>query len=353
MIDKQPTEAMKNRADIADLIFEKSENQGKLRSGWLQIPDSPSRGRKKFFPSEEECTISDSHALVRNPYARFEHSTGYLRSETGLPVFYSHWRPGREARGVVLVLHGLGEHSGRYRHLVGALLKAGYTVYAHDHQGFGRSGGPRCYVQGFHDYLSDISQVVSLARQRSPGLPCCLYGHSMGGLIGLQYLMDVPGAFDFCVIASPSLRSHELSPFNRLLKRILESVHRVRPQLTFRQRGSLDTLSRDWEEVQLAIRDSLGVPLRSARWVVEFFEAMREVSDRANEIRLPILMMQGLADAVVVQSATQEFFAHIGSTDKSLCLFEGYYHELHNDLGREKPIGTALDWLNARCPAIQ
>ncbi|MDE0141762.1 MAG: lysophospholipase [Caldilineaceae bacterium] len=352
-MERRPTEAKKKQADIADYSYEGSEYQGNFKSNWLQIPDSSKRGNIQYCRSEEECTISDLLAPARSPYVGFKHSTGYLRSETGLPIFYSQWLPSRKARGVVLVLHGLGEHSGRYRHLVGAFLKAGYSVYAHDHQGFGRSGGPRCYVQGFHDYLSDISQVVSLARQRSPGLPCCLYGHSMGGLIGLQYLMDVPGAFDFCVIASPSLRSQDLSPFNRLLKRILESVHRVRPQLTFRQRGSLDTLSRDWEEVQLAVRDSLGVPLRSARWVVEFFEAMQEVSDRANEIRLPILMMQGLADAVVVPSATQEFFAHVGSTDKSLCLFEGYYHELHNDLGREKPIGAALNWLNARCPAIE
>lgn len=349
--DKRPAEAMKKPVDCADQIFAYSESQGNSRQGWLQMPDIAQGGNLKFCPSEEEYTISDSLAPARNSYASFEHSTGYLRSESGLPVFYGLWRPSRATRGVVVILHGLGEHSGRYRHLVGALLKAGYTVYAHDHQGFGRSGGPRCYVQGFHDYLSDISQVVSMARRRSPGLPCCLYGHSMGGLIGLLYLMDVPGAVDFSVIASPSLRSHDLSLFNRILKRILESVHRVRPQLTFRQRGSLDTLSRDWEEVQLATRDSLGVPLRSARWVVEFFETMQEVSDRANEIRLPILMMQGLADAVVVPSATQEFFTRIGSEDKSLRLFEGYYHELHNDLGREKPIGAVLDWLDARFPA--
>ncbi|MYH61667.1 MAG: lysophospholipase, partial [Caldilineaceae bacterium SB0675_bin_29] len=100
----------------------------------------------------------------------------------------------------------------------------------------------------------------------------------------------------------------------------------------------------------IAMRDSLGVPLRSARWVVEIFETMQEVGDRANEIRLPVLMMQGLADAVVVPSATQEFFAQVGSEDKSLRLYEGYYHELHNDLGRERPIGAVLDWLNARCP---
>ena len=302
----------------------------------------------RFCPSEEEYPLPLKNA--QHPNKSLQHSTGYLRGESGLPIFYSRWRPVGSARGAVLILHGLGEHSGRYRHLVGALHQAGYLVYAHDHQGFGRSGGARCYVQGFHDYLSGVTQILSMARKENPGLPFCLYGHSMGGLIGLLYLMEAPGAADLAVIASPSLQSHDLSPVNRVLKRILELTHRVRPQLTFRQRGTLDILSRDWEEVQIAMGDTLGVPLRSARWVVEFFETMQEVSERAHEVRLPILMMQGLADAVVVPSATQEFFAQVGSEDKSLRLYEGYYHELHNDLGRERPIGAVLDWLNARCP---
>ena len=349
--EKRPTDAMKKQVDFADQTSGDSENQGNSRETRLQMSDSTGKENVKYCQPAAEFASSDSLVTAGRSYAGSEYSTGYLRGESGLPVFYGRWRPGRATRGVVLILHGLGEHSGRYRHLVRALLEAGYTVYAHDHQGFGRSGGPRCFVQDFHDYLSDITQVVSMARQRSPGLPCCLYGHSMGGLIGLLYLMDVPGAVDLGVIASPSLQSHDLSLFNRILKRILESVHRVQPQLTFRQRGSLDTLSRDWEEVQLAESDLLGVPLRSARWVVEFFGTMQEVRERASEIRLPILMLQGLADAVVVPAATQAFFARIGSTDKSLSLYEGYFHELHNDLGREKPIGAVLDWLDARCPA--
>lgn len=323
-------------------------NQRKTAESGLYSPGRTSNRDIQFCPSQEEYSLSFQHAQL--PNKSLQHSTGYLSGESGLPIFYSRWRPVGSARGAVLILHGLGEHSGRYRHLVGALHQAGYLVYAHDHQGFGRSGGARCYVQGFHDYLSGVTQVLSMARKENPGLPFCLYGHSMGGLIGLLYLMEAPGAADLAVIASPSLQSHDLSPLNRVLKRILELTHRVRPQLTFRQRGTLDILSRDWEEVQIAMRDSLGVPLRSARWVVEFFETMHEVSERANEVRLPILMMQGLADAVVVPSATQEFFANMGSEDKSLRLYEGYYHELHNDLGRERPIGAVLDWLNARCP---
>ena len=311
---------------------------------------SSAQGSDSHFTSTEEVEYrkTGSEPDSSNGY-ECEHTTGYIRSESGLPIFYSRWRPAGPVKAIVLILHGLGEHSGRYRHLVKALTQAGYLVYAHDHQGFGRSGGARCFIQGFHDYLFDITQFLSLARLENPGLPCCLYGHSMGGLIGLLYLMEAPGAVDLAVISSPSLQAHDLTLVNRALKRILELLHRFRPQLTFRQRGTLDILSRDWEEVQRATGDSLGVPLRSARWVVEFFETMQEVSDRAAEVQLPLLMLQGLADVVVVPHATQEFFSKVGSQDKSLRLYEGFYHELHNDLGRERPIGAVIDWLDAHC----
>ena len=317
-----------------------------------RVPLSLSRTSNRdvqFCPSHEDYALSFQHAQHSN--RNLQHSTGYFRGESGLPIFYSRWRPVGSARGAVLILHGLGEHSGRYRHLVGALHQAGYLVYAHDHQGFGRSGGARLLSPGLPRLPEWRNTGPVYGSQGEPRPPWSVFTDiQWAGLIGLLYLMEAPGAADLAVIASPSLQSHDLSPVNRVLKRILELTHRVRPQLTFRQRGSLDILSRDWEEVQIAMRDSLGVPLRSARWVVEFFETMQEVSERANEVRLPILMMQGLADAVVVPSATQEFFAKVGSEDKSLRLYEGYYHELHNDLGRERPIGAVLDWLSARCP---
>ncbi len=341
-------EVMNSQAERTAHISAVRNNERQPQNNLQSLHPSTAGRGIQFCPTEEEYRKTGSE-MDDSLWQKAEHATGYLGSESGLPLFYSRWKPHGTIHGTVLILHGLGEHGGRYRHLVNALLQAGYKVYAHDHQGFGRSGGARCYVQGFHDYLNDITQVVSLARQRNPGLPCCLYGHSMGGLIGLLYLMEAPGAVDLAVISSPSIQSHDLSFVNQVLKRILELVHRVRPQLTFRQRGSLDILSRDWEEVQLALADSLGVPLRSARWVVEFFETMQEVRERAAEIQHPILMMQGLADAVVVPTATQEFFARMASEDKSLRLYEGYYHELHNDLGRERPIGAVVDWLNSRC----
>ncbi len=300
---------------------------------------------------EDGGTTAPQHPAASLSNGSHGHATGYIRGASGHSIFYNRWRQGDHPRGIVLILHGLGEHGGRYRHLVAALSRAGYAVYAHDHHGFGRSGGARAYVHSFHDYLNDISQVLSMARGRDPGLPCCLYGHSMGGLLGLLYLMEAPGAADLAVISSPSLQPQSLSLVNRLLKLILVTLHHAKPTLTFQQRGSLDVLTRDWEEVQRALRDSLGVRQRSARWVVEFFRATQEVRDRAGEVTLPVLMMQGLADAVVSPAATQAFFSRTPSADKTLRLYEGYYHELHNDLGRERPIGAVIDWLDSRCKA--
>ena len=320
-------------------------------SGTNADPPRLPHGNVLLCSTDDAIRVSTGSSQSIASNGSFGLSTGYIRSESGHSIFYSRWRPSGPARGIVLILHGLGEHGGRYRHLVAALLQAGYIVYAHDHQGFGRSGGARAYVNGFQDYLSDITQVVSMARQRDPGLTCCLYGHSMGGLLGLLYLMEAPGAADLAVISSPSLQSHNLSLINRVLKQILVMLHRVQPTLTFHQRGSLDVLSRDWEEVERAMNDSLGVSHRSARWVVEFFESMQEARERAAEISLPILMMQGLADAVVMPAATQAFFARVASADKTLRLYDGYYHELHNDLGRERPISAVLDWLDDRCQA--
>ncbi len=293
-------------------------------------------------------THGDQTASIYPLDGSFGFSTGSFRSESGASVFYRHWRPAGPARAVVLILHGLGEHGGRYRHLVAALAQAGYLVYAHDHQGFGRSGGARGFVNCFQDYLDDITQVVMMARRRNPGLPCCLYGHSMGGMLGLHYLMEMPGAVDLAAISAPALQP-QLDPLNRFLKQLLVLLHRVWPTLTMPQPGSQDGLSRDVREVHLAMSDPLGVHHRNARWVVEIFATMQEVTDRAGEVRLPILMMQGMADVVVLPAAAQAFFHRLSSADKTLHLYEGYYHELHNDLGRERPIGELIAWLDARC----
>lgn len=273
------------------------------------------------------------------------HRTGEFTGVRGVPIFYQSWLPENGvSRGVVVLVHGLGEHSGRYGNLVECLLPEGYGVYANDHQGFGRSGGLRGHVERFMDYVADVRQTVDLAGREHPGRPIALFGHSMGGLIGLLYALEHPDTVQFLVISAPALRA-ETAPHLVFLMRVMNLV---RPTFTITRPGDGSGISRDPEVVRAFVEDPLYVPVSSARWAVEILSAQKQVMARAAELRLPLLMVQGTADTSVLPAATREFYERVSSPDKTLLEYEGYYHELHNDLGKEKPLSDITAWLNAR-----
>lgn len=276
------------------------------------------------------------------------HRTGEFTGVRGLPIFYQSWLPAEGVkRGVVVLVHGLGEHSGRYRNLVECLLPEGYAVYANDHQGFGRSGGQRGHVERFMDYVADVHQTVGLAQQEQPGQPIALFGHSMGGLIGLLYALEHQETLHCLVISAPALAA-KTAPHLVLLMRLMNLV---RPTFTITRPGDASGVSRDPEVVRAFVEDPLHVPVSSARWAVEILATQKQVMARAGELRLPLLLVQGSADTMVIPAATQEFYRRVASTDKSLRLYEGYFHELHNDLEKERPLADMIAWLNAHMPA--
>ncbi len=297
----------------------------------------------------DQASQSAPDAASQPEQARWRprHSASTFVGVRGVPIFYQRWLPDRDPpRGVVVIVHGLGEHSGRYHNVVERLLPEGYAVYALDHRGFGRSGGPRGHVDRFQDYLEDVKTLVELAREEQPDLPVALFGHSMGGLIGLAYALDYPETLDYLVISAPALAAD--TP--RHLVWFLRLANRFRPQFTVKRPGDQSGISRDPAVVQAFIQDPLYVPISSARWAVEILAAQPRIMARAEELRLPFLLMQGLADTVVRPDASQAFFQRVSSPDKTLLVYEGYFHELHNDLGKEKPLDDLVAWLNQRMP---
>lgn len=273
------------------------------------------------------------------------HHTATFTGIANVPIFYQKWLPADGVRrGSVVIVHGLGEHGGRYTNLIERLLPEGYALYAIDHQGFGQSGGRRGHVERFEHYLPDVRHVVDLARQEQGHLPVALFGHSMGGLIGLHYLMEQEQSVDCAVISAPALLANP----NRWLVRLMRLINWVRPTFVLTRPGSGTAVSRDPEVIRHFIEDPLFVGKSSARWVVEILAAQPKIAARADEITLPILVVQGLADSVVVPAATAEFFERVSSPDKTLLTYEGYFHELHNDVDKEKPLGDVAEWLNQR-----
>lgn len=271
--------------------------------------------------------------------------SGMFEGASGVPIFYQRWLPmGGVRRGSVVIVHGLGEHSDRYTNVVSRLLPEGYAVYAADHQGFGRSGGQRGHVKRFADYLPDLRHMVEMAHSEQQGMPLAMFGHSMGGLISLQYVLAYAHTLDLLVLSAPGLRAN----FPKWLVMFLRLINFVYPTFSIRRPGDPSVITRDREALRRFLDDPLRVPINTARFATEGIATQSNTMQRAAEIRLPVLMIHGAADQFVDPRATEEFFHKISSEDKTLLLYEGFYHEIHNDLDKEKPLDDIVQWLNAR-----
>lgn len=272
-----------------------------------------------------------------------QHSEATFTSVANVPIFYQKWLPDGPVRGSVMIVHGLGEHGGRYGNLVERLLPEGYAVYAIDHQGFGRSGGQRGHVNRFRDYAEDVHKLNGIVRGEQPGQPLAVFGHSMGGLISLDYAQTYPKDADCWIIQAPALRA-EISPLLVLLARVMNLI---RPTFSTTRPPGGD-VSRDPVVVQSFEEDPLHVPVSTVRWLSEFLAAQKRVMAQVKSTPGPLLILQGMSDNMVIPAATQEFFEQVTAADKTLLLYDGYYHELHNDIGKEKPLGDIIGWLKAR-----
>ena len=268
----------------------------------------------------------------------------------GTEIFYQRRLPAvPRPRAVILLVHGLGEHSDRYNHLFQRLVPEGYAFYGPDHRGFGRSGGPRGHVTRFEQYVGDLKQLNTVMDEELPGIPKVIYGHSMGGLITLSYAMAHPGDFPTLVSSSPGLANPPRA--GRLLLGVLNVLSLIHPTYALDSRGDHAGLSRDPAEVRRAKADTLCHGRITARWVTEFLNAQHRVSRHPQRLTTPsVLMLQGTGDTKVIPRASHDFFQALAMRDKTYHGYPGFYHELHNDLDRQQVLEDVAHWLNQRHP---
>lgn len=269
---------------------------------------------------------------------------GEFRGGGGVRIWYQSWRP-EAPRAILALAHGLGEHGGRYGNVVAEVVPRGYAVYALDHRGHGRSDGRRGHVESFAEYIADLGRLIEIAAGECPGLPAFLLGHSLGGTIALRYALERPEGLRGVIASSPLLRMRlGVPPSKRLLGNVMSRLYP-----TFTQRSGLpaEALSRDPEVVAAYTADPLVHDLVSARLFTEMLTTAEAVLARAPELRLPCLLLVSGADAMVDPQASQELHARLGSADKTLHLYEGFYHEGLNEVGRERPLADLVSWLEA------
>ncbi len=271
-------------------------------------------------------------------------NSGYLKTFDSLSLYYT-VSACENPLANALIIHGIGEHSGRYQELKNLLTSLQITAYSMDHRGHGRSGGQRGHVNHFDEYLQDVKCLHDLALNEQPGKKPILFGHSMGGVIAAAYALQYQDSLSALILSSPGfITAMEVPAWKLAMAHFLSAAW---PKASFSSGLSADLISRDAGEVQKYVADPLNHGQVSSRWAVEFQKAGRECLKRANEIRLPLLIFHGMEDQIVDCKGSEAFFKQARSEQKELLLFPGLYHECMNEIPseREKVYAAIQKWL--------
>lgn len=265
----------------------------------------------------------------------------------GLKIFTRSWQPESEPRGVVVIVHGFNSHSGQYLWVGEQFAKNGLAVYALDLRGRGRSEGERFYVEKIEDFTDDIQTLVTTAKAENPGLPVFVLGHSAGGVTSCCYTLDHQSEIDGLICES---FAYEL-PVPDIVLTFLKGMSYITPHTHVFSLKNKD-FSRDPNVVEEMNSDIL---IAGESQPAQTAAAMLRADDRLREefplITLPLLILHGTEDKATKPSGSQHFYEQAGSTDKTLKLYEGHYHDLLNDIDKEIVLADIQNWIDERIPA--
>lgn len=275
-----------------------------------------------------------------------KHSEGRFTGTGERSIYFQCWEPEVALKAVLLVAHGAGEHSGRYRHFAQHFTGQGYAVAALDHNGHGNSAGTPGYVGKFDYYLSDLAVLHQKISARFAGVPIFLLGHSMGGLIASLYLLRHQAAFAGGILSGPAIKT-ELAP-GKLQLGLLGLAAVIAPRLGILKLDPAG-VSRDPEIVRLYVEDPLVFHGKmSARMLHELFAGMTAIQAEAGRITLPMLIMHGSADSMTSPEGSRFLHREIGSADKTLRIYPGLFHEIFNEPEHAEVYAEIVRWCDAR-----
>jgi alpha-beta hydrolase superfamily lysophospholipase len=278
-----------------------------------------------------------------------EQATGTLIGQRGLKLVYGSWQPATKPKAVAIVVHGYGEHSGRYRHVSEALARRGYVVYTLDHRGHGGSDGVRAHVEHFDYFVDDLHQLSRKAHAAYPDLPIILIGHSMGGLIAIRYALRYQEQLYALVVSGAALQiGEDVSPVLRRMSRVLALIAPRLP-IVGSPPGAESVLSRDPAVQDGFDHDPLCYTGKlRARMGYEMMRASIDARARMGQLRLPLLVMHGSEDRLANPQGSIDLSMQAGGDDKTLKLWQGCRHEIFNEPERDEVIGFMVNWMDRR-----
>jgi alpha-beta hydrolase superfamily lysophospholipase len=273
------------------------------------------------------------------------HSEFELASKDGLRLFGQNWAPEGDVRAVACLVHGLGEHSGRYAHVAQALADGGFALMAVDWRGHGRSEGQRGHAAHYEAILDDIECLLQAAAGRHPGQERFLYGHSLGGGLVLNYVLRRRPALAGVIATGPALRPGFQPPrwkvaFGRATCRLL-------PALPLSNELDVQAISHDPAIVQAYRADPLNHYRVSVRLGIDILDSGEWALAHAADFPLPLLLMHGSRDRITSAPASRLFAERVGGAC-TLRIWDGCYHELHNEPEQAAVLACLVEWLSAR-----
>jgi acylglycerol lipase len=274
-----------------------------------------------------------------------KHIEGNFTCVRDANIYYQAWLPDGNVKAILFLVHGLGEYCGRYTNHVNHFVPQNYAIYGLDHLGHGKSDGKREVIERFTDYTDPLMLYYQMVKDWQPGKPVFIFGHSMGGLIACSYLIDHQADFRGAIISAPTIKvSDSISPITIAMGKILSRIAPKAGVLALDATG----VSRDPEVVKAYINDPLVFHGKTpARLAAEMLKAMVRVTAEVGKITLPLIIVQGSEDKLVDPGGAQMLYDKAGSKDKTLKIYEGLHHEVHNEPERATMFKDVETWLEA------
>lgn len=270
----------------------------------------------------------------------------HVAARDGTPLVLRHWLvESAEPWASLVLVHGLAEHSGRYEHVGGQLAEAGIEVFALDLRGFGASGGARASVDRWSQLHDDVEERVVAVRSMAPGRPLVLFGHSLGGLIALGYVLDGRSRPDLLALSAPAIGA-KIPLWQRV---VVGALVRVAPALMLPNRLDVDVLSSDPEVRGRYLADPLNQHKSTVRFAAAAFAEQRRVAASLDRLSMHTLVVHGGDDRLVPTAVSAALEGRSGVTRR---VYPGLRHELHNEPDGPRVVNDVIAWIRERVSRI-
>jgi alpha-beta hydrolase superfamily lysophospholipase len=270
-----------------------------------------------------------------------QHQEGTFQGVRDLTLYYQCWLPQQEKASLIL-LHGLGGHSGHFEKVARNLVERGYGIYGFDLRGHGRSPGQRGFIQSWAEFRGDLRRFIHRVQEQKREIPCFLGGQSLGGLIALDYAFRCPAGLHGLIISGIPMGRVSVPAVKMTIGRVLSRVY---PQFSLSTGLDGDACTRDPSVAEFYLNDPLCHDQGTARLATEYLKTVRWLQKHPGELHLPLLLLHGDADRIAPVADSEMLFEKITSPSKHKRIYVGGYHSVYDGINYAEVVSDLGNWM--------